>query len=195
MYNLPIDEMMRSLNYSLQQGYTVEWDADVSNNGFAPKYAMAIVPEKDWADKNEAQRAGTFKYYEPQKLVSQEYRQKLFDQQITMDDHLMHITGIETENHNSDIFYTVKNSWGEISDLKGYLRVSEPYMRLNTISFLVNRNALPQDIQQRMGFAPGDANQIKNPGQDKSAPPRSTAPAKIKKMEPTAKKAAPGSDH
>ena len=197
MYNLPLDEMMRCANYSIQQGYTVEWDADVSNDGFSAKNAIAIVPEKNWADKTEAQRNNTFKYVEPQKKITQEYRQEQFDRQITMDDHLMHITGIESETTTNGIYYTVKNSWGPISDLQGYLRVSEAYMRLNTISFMVNKNALPKDVAQRLGLLPGDATIQQNPA-PKTNSSKTSAPdpnTKMKKVTPVAKKAAPSSDN
>jgi bleomycin hydrolase len=156
-YNLPLDEMMRCLNYSIQQGYSIEWDADVSNDGFAAKYGVAIVPEKEWKDKNDAQKANSFKYYEPEKNITAEYRQNLFDRQETMDDHLMHIVGILDEGH-SGLYYIVKNSWGEISNYKGYVYTSEAYMRQNTISFLVNKNALPTDVRRHLGLEEGTYN-------------------------------------
>ncbi len=199
MYNLPLDEMMRCLNYSIQQGYTVEWDADVSNEGFSAKNALALVPEKNWSDKTDVQKSNTFKFLEPQKKISQAYRQEQFDRQITMDDHLMHITGMETETTKSDIYYTVKNSWGEISDLKGYVRVSEPYMRLNTISFMVNKAALPVDMAQRLGLADGEAKTIETQGggkprsQNAGMAPNSTI--KYQKLSPAAKKPASDNDH
>ncbi len=150
-YNLPLSEMMRSLNHALQQNYSVEWDADVSNMGFSAPNGIAIVPEKDWKDRSVAERQNAFKVWEAEKNVSQEYRQQLFDKQVTTDDHLMHIVGMLDEAHGGD-FYVVKNSWGEISDLKGYVNVSESYMRLNTISFTVHKNALPSDVQRRLGI-------------------------------------------
>ncbi|MCB0543181.1 MAG: aminopeptidase [Lewinellaceae bacterium] len=154
-YNLPINELMRCLNHSLEQGYTVEWDADVSNMGFSAGNGLAIVPEKDWKDRSVADRKNAFKTWEPEMPVSQEYRQQMFDSQVTTDDHLMHIVGMLDEAHSGD-YYEVKNSWGEISDLKGFVRVSENYMRLNTISFTVHKSALPADIVQRLGI-PGPA--------------------------------------
>lgn len=156
-YNVPLSDLMRSLNYSIQQGYTVEWDADVSNTGWAAKYGMALVPQLDWKDKNTAQREATFRFVEKEKQVTQESRQQLFDSQETTDDHLMHITGI-FEEPNAGVFYQVKNSWGEISDQKGFVNVSDAYMRLNTISFTFNRNALPQDVRRRLGLEVGEVN-------------------------------------
>lgn len=150
-YNLPIADLMRTLNYSIQHGMTVEWDADVSNRGFSAQNGLAIVPEKDWKDKNTAEQGATFKFYEPERNISQEYRQRLFDDQETQDDHLMHITGVLDEGHSGS-FYAVKNSWGAISDLKGYVYVSEAYMRLNTISFTVHKDGLPADVRKRIGM-------------------------------------------
>ena len=177
-YNLPLDEMMRCLNFSLQQGYSVEWDADVSNDGFAAKYGMALVPAKEWKDKNDAQRAGTFKNVEEEKAVAQDYRQQMFDRQETMDDHLMHIVGILDEPHNG-VFYQVKNSWGPISDQKGFVNTSEQYMRLNTISFTVNKYALPVDVRRRLGLEPGEAN-IRRQGM----PGRPNGPMELRQIEP-----------
>lgn len=154
-YNLPLGDLMRCLNYSIQQGYTVEWDADVSNKGFARNDGIAVTPEAGWASKSQEQIANTFKYWEPEKVVDQTYRQRLFDRLETQDDHLMHIVGILNETH-SGVYYVVKNSWGENAGRDGYLKVSEAYMRLNTISFTVNKNALPRDIRRRMGLEQGE---------------------------------------
>ncbi len=160
-FNMPLGDLMRCLNYSLQQGYTVEWDADVSNAGFAARHGLAIVPEVDQSSKSKEQLANTFKYWEPEKAVDQAYRQKAFDRLETQDDHLMHIVGMLNEVHGGS-YYVVKNSWGEISELKGFLDVSEAYMRLNTLSFTVNKKALPQDIRIRMGLEEGEI-RIENP--------------------------------
>ena len=156
-YNLPLSELMRCAKNSIQQGYTVEWDADVSNTGFAAGSGLAIVPEKDWREKDAAARASTFKMWEPEKTVTQEYRQQLFDRQETMDDHLMHIVGVVDELH-SGLYYIVKNSWGEISERKGFVYVSEAYMRVNTISFMVHKNAIPTDLRRRLGLEAGEVN-------------------------------------
>lgn len=162
-YNLPLNEMMRCLNYSIQQGYTVNWDADNSNAGFSAQEGLAIVPEKEWSAKSSAEQGNTFRYWEPEKDVSQTYRQELFDRQVTQDDHLMHITGIVDEAH-SGLFYQVKNSWGDIGAMHGYLYASEDYLRLNTISFTVHKNALPKDLGKRLGLVPGDATTEKQMG-------------------------------
>ena len=198
-YNLPINELMRCLNNSLEQGYTVEWDADVSNMGFSAGNGIAIVPEKDWKDRSAAERQNAFKIWEPEKAVTQEYRQQQFDNQITTDDHLMHIVGMLDETHSGS-YYVVKNSWGEISDLKGFVDVSENYIRLNTVSFTVHKNALPADVLHRLAIAPppapgavirsGTTESTKTMGRQKTD--SSVSPSKIRPRVEKVQPAAPG---
>jgi len=149
-YNIPLDDLMRTLQNAIQMGYTVEWDGDVSNEGFSTEKGIAIVPQKAWADKAARDQQNTFILTENEQAVSQAYRQELFDRQITQDDHLMHITGMLDEA-NSGLFYAVKNSWGDKNERKGYIYASEAYLRLNTISITVHKDALSQDLRKQMG--------------------------------------------
>jgi len=171
MYNMPISDLMRCAKNAIEQGYTVEWDADVSNEGFSAKNGLAIVPSTPWKDKDGVAQASTFKLWEPETKITQELRQELFDRQVTTDDHLMHLVGLLDEKH-SGLYYVVKNSWGEISDNKGYVYCSEAYMRQNTISFSVHKDAIPEDIRRRLGLSPGDVTIEKNEGGGKN--PRSS---------------------
>src|ERR1041385_2404603 len=41
-YNLPLDEMIGVVKYAIDKGYTVAWDADVSNKGFLPAVGLAL---------------------------------------------------------------------------------------------------------------------------------------------------------
>lgn len=181
-YNMPLSDLMRCLNLALQKGYTVEWDADVSNPGFNRQEGLALAPEADWSSKTREQIANTFRYWEPEKTITQDYRQKAFDRLETQDDHLMHITGLLNEGQGGT-FYAVKNSWGTDSGREGYVYVSEAYMRLNTISFTLHKDALPPDIRQRMGFEPAkteaemhtpDAGGAATPGDARAQPSNSS---------------------
>jgi bleomycin hydrolase len=118
------------------------WDADVSNSGFAAKSGIAIVPKADLSAMSASAREKSFKKYQPEVAVNQEYRQQLFDSQETTDDHLMHIVGVLDEK-NSGLFYITENSWGENSENKGYVYVSDAYLRLNSISFTLPKEAIP----------------------------------------------------
>jgi hypothetical protein len=130
-YNVPLDEMIEIMDYSFDNGYTVNWDGDVSENGFSHSKGVALVPEA---------------------AVTQEMRQKGYENFSTTDDHLMHITGIE-KDQNGAKYYKTKNSWGSASNsFGGYLNMSENYVRAKTIYIMVNKNGVPPAIKAKLGI-------------------------------------------
>ena len=112
-YNLPIDELQAIVDNALQNGYSIAWDGDVSEKGFSAKEGIAIVPVNE-------KRKDLFTNPSEEMSIDQAYRQKKFESYATTDDHLMHITGL-SKDQKGDKYYKVKNSWGEISDHKGFL--------------------------------------------------------------------------
>ncbi|MFO8235684.1 MAG: C1 family peptidase [Bacteroidales bacterium] len=141
-YNLPLDEFMDVMYYSIENGYSVVWDGDVSSEGFSHGDGIAVVPEDEEADfKNKPVK---------EKDIDQEYRQKLFNNFTTTDDHLMHLTGIGKDKNGKSYFVT-KNSWGEDSnEYDGFLYMSEPYAELNTIAIMVHKDAIPDEIANKL---------------------------------------------
>jgi len=131
-YNLPIDELMEVIYYSLNNGYTVAWDGDTSEKTFKHKQGKADLPEK--------QRG----------KVDQELRQETFFDRSTTDDHLMHLVGLSKDSDGRDCFYT-KNSWGaESNDFGGYLHLTDDYVRLKTLAIMVHKDAIPQEIKNKL---------------------------------------------
>ncbi len=82
-------------------------------------------------------------------VVTQEYRQEMFDRLETTDDHGMVIIGIATDQEGNR-YYKVKNSWDTNQIYGGYFYVSEAYFLAKTLSILVNREAIPSDIAKKI---------------------------------------------
>lgn len=140
-YNLPLNELIQTVKDCIQKGYTLTWDADVSNAGFRMNKGLAkFVPAGSKVEDFET-------YKEP--AYSQSLRQQLFDEQITQDDHLMQITGLAKDSNGNE-YFVVKNSWGEVGPHKGYIYVSMPYFAINTISVVVNKNAVPKSVKKQL---------------------------------------------
>lgn len=165
-YNVQLDELIQILDYSLSKGYTVVWDGDVSDKGFSHKNAIAIVPEVNidnlpaterskWEKLSEKERKAQFYTFTkpvPERNITPEIRQAAFDNFSATDDHLMHITGTETDQNGKRYFHT-KNSWAADSNSEGgYLNISEAYIRLNTIAIMVHKDAVPKEIQKKLGI-------------------------------------------
>jgi len=135
-YNLPLDELINTVKQCIEKGYTLTWDADVSNAGFRQRKGVAM-----WTTgTNDSTAFPNF----TELSFTQNIRQDLFDKQVTQDDHLMQITGI-AKDENGAAYFIVKNSWGEVGPYNGYIYVSIPYFAINTISVLVNKKALPDE--------------------------------------------------
>lgn len=132
-YNVPLKDMMGSIDQALSQGYTVAWDGDVSEKGFSSKEGLAILPIE--MDDN------VFKAPVKEKKVSQATRQIAFESLSTTDDHLMHIVG-SAKDQNGTKYYLIKNSWGERGEFDGYLYMSEAYMKMKTVFVMMHKDAL-----------------------------------------------------
>ncbi len=160
-YNVPIDELEGIVDYALDTGYSVAWNADISEEGFSPRdkedhpvydrAEYAIVPLKDPEDLTKAESKEKISKPVKEKQVTQEMRQKTFDNFTTTDDHLMHIVGLAHDQTGAK-FYLVKNSWGVDRRYKGYQYVSSPYFRLKTICIMINKHSLPPAIKTKLGI-------------------------------------------
>jgi bleomycin hydrolase len=151
VYNLPLDELVQIIDNSVTNGYTVAWASDMSDKGFSMKQGVAIIPEKNWNEMTEEESSKAFNGPRPEKVITQELRQKEFDNYSTTDDHGMHIVGLATDQ-SGNTFYKVKNSWGVTGKYDGFIFVSKAYIMLRTTNIMVNKNAIPAAIAKKMGI-------------------------------------------
>ena len=64
----------------------------------------------------------------------------------------MHITGL-LRDQNGTYYYKTKNSWAADSNpFGGYLYMSEPYCRLQTVAIMVHKDAIPAAIREKLGL-------------------------------------------
>ncbi len=142
-YNVPLNELLDIMNHAIKNGFSVAWDGAVGKNNFYRKLGYAVVPIAGDTSKTGPEK---------EQDITQQIRQKAFDDYSTTDDHLMHITGMAKDQTGS-IFYYTKNSWGT-KDKKydGYWYLSVPFVKLRTIAILVNKDAIPKDIREKMGI-------------------------------------------
>ncbi|MFK7749399.1 MAG: C1 family peptidase [Kordia sp.] len=148
-YNVTLDELVAATKNALKTGYTVELDCDVSEASFSAKYAVATIPEKMIKDR----KSFTGKMLK-EKTITANYRQDEFENYTTTDDHLMHITGIATDQNGNE-YFRVKNSWGSNTERipnDGHVHMSEAFFKLKTISVMVHKDALPKALRKKLGL-------------------------------------------
>lgn len=140
-YNLPLDEYITQIKLALSRGYSLVIDADVSEKTWSREYGLAVIPNPntDLENKRSFKKLFTHPFQEP--LISQEDREAAFLDFSTTDDHLMHIVGL-VKDQNGNIYFKVKNSWGEKSGNQGFYYMSEAYMRLKSIAVTVHKHGI-----------------------------------------------------
>lgn len=166
IFNVPLDEMMAIIDYSLGNGFTVGWAADVSEKGFSWSNGVAVVPASEpddfsgtererWENLTEKEREKMLYSFEkplPEKAITHEMRQVAFDNYQTTDDHAMHITGLAKDQNDTEYYY-VKNSWGTTgNDYKGFMYASKPFVAYKTTVILVHKDGIPAGIRKKLGL-------------------------------------------
>lgn len=165
-YNIPIEELMQLIDLSIEKGHTVDWGADVSEPGFLYSKGFAVIPAEDGDDmygteisrwvrmSTSQQQAVLAKATEPIKEkwpITQEDRQKAFDNYLTTDDHGMLIMGI-ARDQNGNKFYKVKNSWDTAGPHEGFFFASEPFVTYKTMAVTIHKDALPKELRKKLGI-------------------------------------------
>lgn len=151
VYNVKMDELVETVDNALKNGYTVAWAGDVSEKGFSWKNGVAFVPEIDFAQMTTEQKADMFNGPKAEKKVTEDDRQKAFDNYETTDDHGMHITGV-AKDQNGKEYYIVKNSWGLSNDYKGYMYMTKEFMKYKATAIMLHKNAVPKTISKKLAI-------------------------------------------
>jgi aminopeptidase C len=164
-YNLPLNELMEVFDNAINTGYTVAWGSDVSEVGFT-RDGVASCPDIEALETSGSDQARwiglsrTERDAEIRKLatspckevtVTQELRQKGYNNYQTTDDHGMLIYGI-AKDQTGKKFYMVKNSWGTDSKYKGMWYASEAFVAYKTINIVVHKDAVPGAIKAKLGI-------------------------------------------
>lgn len=164
--NVPVDELLEITNYAVDNGYTVAWAADVSEPGFKYRKGYAVLPvDKEVPDLKGSDMARwlqlSYKDRETEKwdikgpveeqVVTQESRQKMFDNKETTDDHGMVIVG-KAVDQKGNRYFKVQNSWDTNQLYNGYFYVSEAYFKAKTMDIYLNKEAIPSSIKTKLGL-------------------------------------------
>ena len=164
-WNLPMEDMMRIIDNAVMNGYTIAWGGDVSEDGFTRDGLAYNTDTKKVQSLTGSDMARWLKLTKTQKsnmidslgcnipeiVPTQKMRQERYDNWELTDDHGMLIYGI-AKDQNGKEYYMVKNSWGEAGEYKGIWYMTKNFIAANTMDFMVNKNAIPNDIRKKLGI-------------------------------------------
>ncbi len=162
-YNVEVNDLADIAENALKTGYTLAWGADVSEKGFSFRNGIAVVPEdastvevsgrdnKNYSDAGAEKKSNAFITPVKELTITAELRQKGYDNKTTTDDHGMHIVGMY-KDQNGTRFFLVKNSWGTSNFPKGYLYVSENYLKYKTINIYLHKDGIQSSIKKKLNF-------------------------------------------
>jgi bleomycin hydrolase len=143
-YNLPLNELIDVAKNAVSKGFSVAWDADVSNKGFRQDVGLALNLDPSITYTKEMINTDA-----KEAAYDAAIRQQLYENLTTQDDHLMHIVGSE-KTKDGKTFFVVKNSWGKVGPFEGYINVSESYFAINTISLVLPKAALSKELLAKL---------------------------------------------
>jgi len=129
-HNLPLDDYMKVVKNSIRNGYTIAIGGDVSEAGFIAFSQVALIPSFDI----------------PSNFIDENARQLRFSNGTTTDDHGLHLMGW-LEKDEKD-WYLFKDSGsgsrncGKESKNFGYYFVSEDYVKLKMMDFMVHKDMM-----------------------------------------------------
>lgn len=161
--NVPLDEMMSTIDNALKKGYTVAWGGDVSEDGFTRQglaLACDVKQVQDltgsdaarWLQLTRQEKANAIKKLgakTPEITPTQELRQERFDLWQSTYDHVMLIYGL-AHDQNGREYYLVKNSWGDTGDYYGIWYMSKNYIALNTTYIFLHKDAVDSKMRKKL---------------------------------------------
>ena len=138
-YNVPMDEMMQIIDNAIDNGYTVAWGGDVSEEGFTRQGLAYAVDSKaavslagsdmaKWLKLDKQKKTNIIDSIGctvPEIVPTQQLRQDRFDNWELTDDHGMHIYGVAKDQNGKEYYINVFILLNRCDRIEKYLFLSK----------------------------------------------------------------------
>jgi bleomycin hydrolase len=134
-YNVRIDDFIRIMDHSLENGYSLVLDLHILNSHYTSKKGYCeLEPELEDG------------------VIDQDARDTMLENWKTVDQHLVHCIGL-AKDEDGKIFYFTKDSVDSVDDsYKSLEYFSENFLRAKCLFFMVHKDGLPDDILTKLGL-------------------------------------------
>jgi len=124
--NVPLDTFMKILKKGLAAGFTMSLGGDVSEPGKNPDKKVFMIPTFDI----------------PSEAIDDSARQFRFGNQTTTDDHGIHLIGMKEIGGKTWFLIKDSGSSSYNAEPKGYYFLTEDYVKLKMMDFMVHKDVL-----------------------------------------------------
>jgi bleomycin hydrolase len=130
-YNVPLETYMKILKSALQKGYSLSLGGDISEPGKNAEKKVFMIPSFDI----------------PSAAIDDSARQFRFGNNTTTDDHGVHLIG--AKEAKGQTWFLIKDSGSSSfnKDPKGYYFLTEDYIKLKMMDFMVHKDAVKGFIE------------------------------------------------
>jgi bleomycin hydrolase len=150
-YNVNPNEMYKVMKDAIENGYAVGWYGFVNNEMIIVDEKVAVVPigkmpgtKKEGTDKEVQQTYQPL----PEKTISEKERQANFEVLVNDNNNFMTLYGISMDKEGNE--YILGKDACTAGDDE--LNMSDPYLKLNTVYLLVNKNGLDKNLREKLGL-------------------------------------------
>jgi bleomycin hydrolase len=132
-HNVPLDTFMKILRGALAAGYSVSIGGDVSEPGRNAEKKVFMIPAFDI----------------PSAYIDDDARQFRFSNGTTTDDHGVHLIGVKEGQGGT--WFLIKDSGSSAfnQEPKGYYFLTEDYVKLKMMDFMVHKDAVKGFVEIR----------------------------------------------
>ena len=128
-FSLPLDKFMETIDYAVNNGFTLAIDLD---------YTVDILKSPvNYVDFNENE------------TVTQDKRDEMLSNWLTKDVHLVHLTGIATDE-NGRKYYVIKDSVGENLGVVTKKYLSENFVKGKVMAVILHKDGIPSAIKKQL---------------------------------------------
>jgi bleomycin hydrolase len=134
-YNVKLDDFVRIIDHALERGYSLVFDLHVTEEDYKSLKGYAVV---------KADSEGV--------VVSQDMRDTMFEDWRTSDVHLVHAVGIAEDEEGKKFYITKDSVTSDVGPYKSLKYFSENYVRAKALSYMINKDGLPDDLREILGI-------------------------------------------
>jgi len=144
-FNVSQNDLPRIIDSSIDGGYTVLWYGAINPDNVFDKEKMAIIPKTTLPGAVKTTEVPEIVFEPiPEMEITDQMRTEAFGKSIKSEQDFLLIYGLK-KDQNDKIYFTSQNVCSSENEL---LNLSQPFITLNTIYLLVNKNALPEDLKK-----------------------------------------------